>query len=234
MSLSLRGRSAQGKYFYAGHWRDIRLDGTLQDDGSLLLDEIDATGKVVARFDVNLPEIDPRHRLGNETEPCGTIVGTWGRLADEKRVPVYLAMSGVYEGELSNRYRAAGAQDDSVVDRAAEKFWLAVKDNQREAVASCIRYPIGVTLDGKSRKIKDRADLLANYGLIFSPGYREAILQGMPHGMFARDTGVMLGDGEVWFDGTGKVIALNNSLAWTPARADQRCKQFGIACPAPN
>ena len=110
-------------------------------------------------------------------------------------------------------YEVAGANDDEAINRAAERFRKAVTDGDKETVASMIRYPITVYIDQKETKIENREQMTANYNAIFTPGYRKAIDNSIPRDTFARYDGIMLGDrGEVWFDGNGRVVALNNLL----------------------
>ena len=107
-------------------------------------------------------------------------------------------------------YQIAGASDDGIVNRNAFRFWQAVTKGDKSTVASLIVYPIKVHVAGSLKTIHDRNDLLTHYDAVFSPGYRAAIAAEAPRDMFARDQGIMLGSGEVWFGRDGRVIALNN------------------------
>ena len=78
-------------------------------------------------------------------------------------------------------------------------------------VAQSIRYPLHVSLRGKTLILRNPKSLLARYNEIFTDGYVRTIGAAVPRLMFARDQGVMLGDGAVWFDANGRVIALNRS-----------------------
>jgi hypothetical protein len=60
------------------------------------------------------------------------------------------------------------------------------------------------------KTIRNGEELMSRYGDIFSRPYQKAISEAMPRNMFARDQGIMLGRGEVWFGANGRVIALNN------------------------
>jgi hypothetical protein len=96
------------------------------------------------------------------------------------------------------------------VHAPAEHFWRALKAGDRNAVATEIRYPIKVSLNGKIKTLRSTAELLAVYDAVFTPDYRKAIAAAIPRNMFVRDEGAMLGNGQVWFGANGKVIALNN------------------------
>jgi len=58
--------------------------------------------------------------------------------------------------------------------------------------------------------IRNSQELISQYDAIFTPAYRNLIADGIPHNMFVRDQGIMLGGGEAWFGPNGKVKALNN------------------------
>jgi hypothetical protein len=73
-----------------------------------------------------------------------------------------------------------------------------------------VSYPIETSVNGKRTKIANAKALLAHYDGIFTSAFRATIAADFTRLMFARDQGVMMGGGEVWFDATGKVISLNN------------------------
>jgi len=66
------------------------------------------------------------------------------------------------------------------------------------------------SLKDKRAKAANEQEFLKNYDRIFSPKFVSRIRAAVPHNMFARDQGIMLADGAVWFDDKGKVFALNN------------------------
>ena len=207
MSLVFDGDGIRGLYFYATQLHDIRLTGRITDGTTIVLDESDALGKVVARFDGGFVEHDPRGKFGNSKLKCETIVGTWHRLDSAKKLPVYLSLDNISGGSLANRY---GGKDDGLIHRGALRFQNAIKGGDRAMVASLIVYPIDVELSGRKKRLRGPRDLLASYDTIFSAKYRAAIANAIPWNMFVRDQGVMLGNGEVWFDADGKITALNN------------------------
>ena len=210
VTLVFRGEQVDGLYFYASQLRDIALRGTIRNGTDIVLDELDNQGNITARFEGKFPEHDPRGRFGNSKLECETIIGFWQKLDSPKRLPVYLSMESGTAGTLTNRYLPAGADDDQLIHRNAYRFWESVKRSDKKAVAALIAYPIKVHLPAGTKRIRSPAEFVANYEAIFSPQYREAISNALPHNMFVRDQGIMLGGGEVWFGPDGRVIALNN------------------------
>ena len=120
-------------------------------------------------------------------------------------------MEGGTAGSLKSRYGAIGVRDPEALHRNSHAFWRAVQREDRKAAARLIRYPILVDTAAGPRRYTSAEQLLADYDLIFTPGFRELIAQGLPRHMFVRDQGAMLGHGQVWFGADGKVTALNGA-----------------------
>jgi hypothetical protein len=209
LTLTVTHGEVSGVYFYSTQLKDIRVAGRVSDGRRLDLDELDAGGKVTARFEAEFPEHDPRGTVQG-TRHCEVIVGSWHKIDAAQKLPVYLSLQDGTSGTLTHMYAVAGAQDDSLIHRNAFRFWQAVTMGDKPTVASLIDYPIKVHVAGTLKTIRTRDELLSQYDAIFSPAYRKAISAAMPRNMFARDQGIMLGRGEVWFGANGRVIALNN------------------------
>jgi hypothetical protein len=79
------------------------------------------------------------------------------------------------------------------------KFQDALKQHDREAVASLVNYPLLVTAGGKTR-IRSRAQLLANYQRVFTAPVRTAILKANADDVWGNSNGFMVGGGVIWFD----------------------------------
>lgn len=213
MTLVFGATQLDGVYFYASQLRDIRLRGRIEHGRDLLLEELDPAGKVTATFTGTFPERDPGTRYGDSPLQCDVIVATWrkaGAAADVPGLPVYLYSESSTAGSLGHRYGAIGVSDDEAVHRRSQAFWRAVKAGDRNTVVTLVRYPIDVRVGDRRRRINDAAGLLEVYDRVFTPEFVAAIAAGLPRNMFVRDEGAMLGDGQVWFGASGKVIALNN------------------------
>ncbi|NBU24425.1 MAG: hypothetical protein EBS39_02150 [Gammaproteobacteria bacterium] len=210
MTLVFSGDKLDGVYTYRSRLRDIRLRGRIEGGKTVVLDELDDTGRVTARFEGEFATRDPKGRYGDSELACEVIVGRWSKVGSAEQLGVYLATEGSTAGSLKHRYGAIGVRDDEVVHGGAARFWRAVKAGDRATVAAQLRYPIAVTLDGKARRLKGQKDLLPVYDAVFTPKFVAAILDSTPRYMFVRDEGAMLGSGWVWFGADGKVTALNN------------------------
>lgn len=215
VGLTLRQRDAQkltGSYFYKRYLKDIPLTGEFTAERDLVLRENDAQGKPAGTFTLHFAEKDPRHKRGGDAPlTIDVLTGTWTSADGKKTLPVYLALAQILPGaEEGHRYRVAGAADDALIERNAQAFCRAVEKGDRQAVASAVHYPLAYSLNGKRAKAANEQEFLKNYDRIFSPKFVSRIRAAVPHNMFARDQGIMLADGAVWFDEKGKVFALNN------------------------
>ena len=76
----------------------------------------------------------------------------------------------------------------------------AVRANDHNGVIKLIHFPLRVNSNGRSRSYADAASVRADFGRIFTPRVTQAILNQRFDHLFGRDQGLMIGDGEVWFD----------------------------------
>ncbi|VVE58986.1 hypothetical protein PIN31009_05411 [Pandoraea iniqua] len=206
------GGKLEGRYANASSQSDTVLTGKLENKSRLHLTEFDAGGMPRATFEGEFASHDDINRQrGGASGSCEVISGQWKDLRNGRTVPFELAMSNIQTGKIDHLYGAAGANDDETINRAAGMFRKGVLDDRRDVVAQSIRYPVRVSLRGKTLILRNPKSLLARYNEIFTDSYVRAIGAAVPRLMFARDQGVMLGDGAVWFDATGRVIALNRS-----------------------
>jgi hypothetical protein len=99
---------------------------------------------------------------------------------------------------------ARTAPDWVLKDRAYAAFLTqlqtAVRKNDRCAVVGLIAFPLRVNSGAKSRLYRDASSVRAGYDNIFTPKVTRAILGQRLDRLFGRDLGLMIGNGEVWFD----------------------------------
>lgn len=210
VGLRLAKGRVEGRYAYAISTADIPLRGSLDAAGrNLKLTEYDAAGKAAATFNGTFKDSDPQFANGSKLN-CEVVTGTWTPANGKPPIAFRLSEDSSTDAGFGHLYDVGGANGDEPVNKAAAAFRSAVLRNNREAVAHMIAYPVETGVSGKRTKIGTPAALLAHYDGIFTAKFRAAIAGDVPRLMFARDQGIMLGNGEVWFDGNGKVKALNN------------------------
>lgn len=216
MTLIMQGQDVHGVYFYNKWLKDIPIKGSLKDNRSVVLKEYDAKGIVTAVFKARFADRAPEY--GDSQLKYEVLEGTWSRPdgSESKKFRVLLD-NATYRPQGKGRYYVAGFDDDRAVESFAQKFWKAVVSKDREKVAGMVAYPVKVTIAGKDVEIKNKAALIKNYDHIFNKDFYERVKSAVPHNLFAKASGVMLGDkGEIWLGSENdsvKVIAINNG-AW--------------------
>lgn len=80
-------------------------------------------------------------------------------------------------------------------------FQKAVADGDKQAVAALVDYPIGVTIDGKPKTIKDAQAFVADCDRFMTPAIVKVITEQKYEDLFVNDKGVMFGSGEAWING---------------------------------
>jgi hypothetical protein len=77
----------------------------------------------------------------------------------------------------------------------------AVRNDDRQTVASLVSYPITIRIDGAPTTLADPAAFIANYQAVMTKPVRAAVEAAEPDTLFANSDGVMMGRGQVWFGG---------------------------------
>ena len=186
-----------GLYGYAASPGRLALGGRLAHGSRLSLRE-SAGGKATGRIAARMP--------GVGDAACQTIAGRWVAAAGGAKLPVRLRYSDTSMHPLGWYLRPATL----AVERAAVAFRAAALAGNRRAVLAALRYPVRAALGGKSMLLANPRAVAAHYAAIFRPAYLARLRADVPHMMFVRDEGFMLGGGAVWFDRDGKVITLND------------------------
>ncbi len=86
-----------------------------------------------------------------------------------------------------------------------------VASGDRAAVAMLVRYPVRVDTDGNTREIADAATFQREYDSIVTPPVARAITAQSFDTVFANWQGVMIGNGQVWLNGTCEDTACTRS-----------------------
>ena len=83
------------------------------------------------------------------------------------------------------------------------------------AIATMVKYPLTVySSAGRPATYRNAAAISANYTRVFTPEVEAAVAAAKPDGLFARDQGVMIGNGEIWMKqigGSMKIITVNHT-----------------------
>lgn len=89
----------------------------------------------------------------------------------------------------------------------------AVKAGDKQKVSALVRFPLNVNLAKGRRVVRSSAEFVKDYDVLLTLTVRNAIAQQVPACLFANWQGVMIGNGEVWFEeqqnGSMKIKTLN-------------------------
>jgi hypothetical protein len=118
------------------------------------------------------------------------------------------------------------------------KLQTTFQSNDRNAVASLVRYPLLTTLHSKKVHITSRGHLLTHYDEIFNAGVRCAVLNATAKEVWGNWQGFTIGSGTIWFDGiiprtekvktdapdywtkhSFKIVAVNNGTVTIPCKS---------------
>lgn len=212
VTIEKQGQHLSGTYFYKRTLKDITLEGEYITDRDIVLHELDSHGIAGATFSLTFAEKDPRgHFTGDQPLKEEVLTGSWSNSDNTVSHPVYLYLIG--ERELAKgetRYTVAGSTNDALAEKNAQAFYFAVLKGNRLLAAKYVDYPLFFNLDRKQAQARNSREFLRDYNSIFTKDFVSRVAEGIPHNMWASDQGIRLGNGEVWFDGSGKASHLNN------------------------
>lgn len=103
---------------------------------------------------------------------------------------------------------AMNAQVDAVLGDHAQyraffdELQTRVANRDAEAVSAMIAYPITVRTNGEEYLIPDAESFAADYDSLITPAVADAIAAQAWDTLFVNADGMMIGNGEVWINGT--------------------------------
>lgn len=119
-------------------------------------------------------------------------------------------------GNKENRYYIAGIENAKEFEDAFNKIKELVSKDDKEGVAEHTNFPINVFTDEKKSTIETKEQFIKNYDKIFTEKVKKALANQKVEETFVNYQGVMVGDGEIWFnvfnDSKNKylIYAINN------------------------
>lgn len=216
MTLAFSDKRVTGKYFYLSRLADIRVEGEFSDGRSLIINEYDRSGRVTARFVGAFVEEDPQEHYGPGNKlQCEVMVGHWEDLRSKRTHQVYLNAAHSRLASIDNQYARSGiAESDHHIEEFAQRFVKGVREDNRRVVAGMIHYPFNLHVEGVGiRRIRDHADLLKSYDVLFTKNYKERLFGGIPKHMAIDKYGfISLGHGSsAWIGPDMKIWPLGQT-----------------------
>ncbi len=94
-----------------------------------------------------------------------------------------------------------------------------IKKNKVDDILNLVRYPLRNPLAKNLPAFKNKKQLQKQYSQIFNKQVQSAIVKQQSKKLFVNYQGVMIGNGEIWYDNAGtlnkpdiKIIAVNHHL----------------------
>jgi hypothetical protein len=184
MNSKSSNRIVRLHYYYVSHLQDIRLLLKEQNGRTVVFDELDAKGQLVATFNLTLAKTDPQNHFRTKDDLDGDIlIGDWVRVDGAQTLPVYLQLQDNVTGDGFGGRCGLHAQDYLAFQEHVKQFYVAAKDG-----------------DEKTLKKKFK------FKMPHSEVWRKEISKTIPHDLFCNWQGYMLGNGIVWFNDDGSII----------------------------
>ena len=147
------------------------------------------------------------------TKEGDLLTGIYKNKKDRVEADVKLVLSYSFASTLEARYPLLDASTKEIENFAKEIKSYVISDNKKE-LAQLIHYPINVTIHNEKKTINSPEELIQSYDDIITADFKDKIKNSQTTYLFSNDMGVMIGDGDIWFnslEGKGlKIIAINN------------------------
>ncbi|HEX5138218.1 MAG TPA: hypothetical protein VFY93_14675 [Planctomycetota bacterium] len=200
----------EGLYFEVPELVDHRVEVRLGKGRAVGFLVRDSDGRVAAAFRGEFTRTDPLGRYGGGELQREVIVGVLRRRDRPASHRVYLSEDHSGPKTLENMYANAYVVEARSIDERAVALQRAVADHDRATVAGMVRFPIWARTGGAPVRLASEKRFLKVYDRVFTPSFGDRIAEAIPHHMFSKYSGVMLGNGQIWFDKEGRIVAINN------------------------
>jgi hypothetical protein len=108
----------------------------------------------------------------------------------------------VVTGSRIRRQNMDSASPVTVIDPEGDflsRLQDAIRNNDREAVATMVALPLRVRINGERRTYRSAREIYGDYDLIFTPAVRVAATSLRPNTLRSRDRGRLRGNSRIWF-----------------------------------
>jgi len=200
MTIIREGNKIEGgHYFYQKFLQDIPITGSTEDSQITLTEARGGTFHLhfVGNGSEGNHPLDFHYSIGMD--------GTWKSVDGIRTYPVSLRGTLIRSGvDNGHRYSDVTSETDAAFESRVQSLFRAVLRDHKTNAVRFISYPLTVNLpNGKRRKFRDSAELLAAWNDVFTPAMIAELQEDLPHDMFVHNGMAMLGRGEAWFDAKG-------------------------------
>ncbi|MFA9466131.1 MAG: M56 family metallopeptidase [Velocimicrobium sp.] len=132
---------------------------------------------------------------------------------NEEETKYKLALSHGIGNTFETRYPLTTANTEDV-EEFARKIKSYIIENNKKGLAELVVYPISVTINGSKVSISNKKKFEENYADIMNAEFKKRISNSYTKYMNSNYMGIMIGDGEIWFDNWNdkglRIYAINN------------------------
>jgi hypothetical protein len=198
-------RFVEGHYFTAAE----RVDRPLQ--GEVVGENVTLTQSDGGRFTLHFETTDASAARPLDFYTSTALVGEFVR--GDVRWPVRLGFDNVGGAQGAERYQDVTSASAEQFEAMVARFLDAVQAGHAGEAARAVDYPLRVN-GARPMVLRNRAQFVACWRVIFSPCYRAQLAQGVPHEMFVRNGAAMVANGAAWFGAKGaKVLNVGSCRA---------------------
>ncbi|MBE5995541.1 MAG: hypothetical protein E7247_24495 [Paenibacillaceae bacterium] len=151
--------------------------------------------------------------LSPDTSKGDRLTGLFKNTKDQSETEFHLTLSHSVGSPLEGRYPLVNA-DAADVENFAKQIKLNIMEDKRQEFADLINYPINVTINNKKISINSSEEFIQRYNDIITSDFKNKLSNSYTKYLFSNSMGVMLGDGEIWFDKFNnqgfRIYAINN------------------------
>ena len=184
-----------------------------EDDGEIMLQGTIQTG--TASF--TLRSEDNTIAFTGTTKPDTAegelLEGICTYAENEEETPFALTLTHGIGQTYDTRYPLITAKTKEI-EEFAGKIKSYVIENNKKGLAELINYPINVTIKGSKVSISNTEEFEQNYDDIMNNEFKERISKSYTKYMFSNYMGIMIGNGDIWFDYWAdkglQIYAINN------------------------
>lgn len=115
---------------------------------------------------------------------------------------VFSMFTSIAPAAATGDYSVGGFDDSAAFERFYENLRKDVAKGDKMATASLFSYPMAIAFPPKKKPvvISNKADMVKNFDRIFNPQAKKALQKTKAAELFCNSQGVMIGNGEIWFE----------------------------------
>lgn len=148
-----------------------------------------------------------------ETQEGTMLEGTYTSAANGEDTEFALTLSHTIGNTYESRYPLTSANTKDI-EEFANRIKQYVTENNKAGLADLIAYPVNVVINGSKVSINSKKEFEQKYDDIINADFKEKINNCYTKYLFSNYMGVMLGNGEIWFESLNnnglRVYAINN------------------------